>query len=146
MDTLTLDYVQRIAEQKGLKVLHNPEAGFGAPYCVAEGNECAAGRVWLARTLQEVLDGLERELPRREWREAYRAAWWCWFEEGGGMAAWNKAKAEAGITNESSPDERRRASHRWWDEVGQHLQRDWAARNPDLIARWKASQFEDEPE
>lgn len=139
MNTLTLEYVQRIAEQKGLKVLHNPDPfrEHGLVYCVVERNPHAHTTLWLARTLQEVFDGLQRELPRREWREAEEAAVWCWLEAEG-----REEMRKAGVHDKPAPE-----SRQWWQDVGRHLQRDWAARNPDAIARWRlANQANDDDE
>jgi hypothetical protein len=127
---LTLDHVKRIAAQKGLTVLYNPDPppGFvGLMYAVQERNECAGGRFWLARTLQEVLDGLQRELPRPQWRAAEEAAMGAWLEAEG-----LEAKRKAGVDGKSAAE-----SRQWWQDVGQYLQRDWVARNSGLIARWR---------
>jgi hypothetical protein len=135
MDTnknaLTLDDVQRLADRKGLKVLYNPDNELfpHLPYCVTERNDCVeGGTFWMARTLRGVLDGLERELPRREWREADNAAVWCWYEAEG-----KEAMRKAGVDERPAAERRR-----WWRDVGRNLQREWAARNPDHIARWRS--------
>lgn len=133
MSELTLEYVQRIADQKGLKVGWSER---WEAYGVMERNPNARGTTfWMAKTLQEVLDGLERELPRREWREADEASMWAWLEAEG-KEAMRAAGIEWGDPSGNCRD--------WWEKTGKHLQRDWAYRNGDAIARWRADNMDNE--